>query len=75
MFSHAKQAQLRDTEGARVKTCATCVYSSVPVNKMGAAGFLNCFWSPGWKYRSASTTCGFDPSRYVARKEPVKVVA
>lgn len=72
MFSHAQQAQLRDTEGARVKTYSTCLHSIVPADKMGAKGWLNCSWSPGWKYRSPAAACGFDPVRWQPKPEARK---
>ena len=55
--------------------CATCAHASKPANKMGDNGWLNCALAEKWNYRAAPAACSFDPSRYVARKEPAKVAA
>ncbi len=57
-----------------MNTCSTCAHASKPADKMGRMGWLECQKRLG-HYRSPNAVCSFDPSRYVARKEPAKVAA
>lgn len=48
-------------------TCSTCRNSSIPADKLGASGWLQCRHEKDWIYRAAGCRCVFSPVRWLQK--------